>query len=323
MKCPGQQLESLCSQAQSEVILAAPFIKTKACDRLLSHIPSGIQLQCITRWRPEEIVAGVSDLSVWELIKARPGAKLWLRSNLHAKYYRADQHCLVGSANITATALGWCTPANLELLIPTTAAQLNDFETELFAGAIQVDQNLFELMQNTVQLLNEQKSTVQMIESIESMPPSTGELTAAPSEPQAVAIADEAWLPTLRYPEHLYSAYSGKLDNLITASQEAAQQDLRALSLPANLSQPVFHAYVGSLLLQKPIICQVDALLETPQRFGAVANFLSRLPCNRTPHFEPKSAWQTLMRWLRYFLPERYTLSTPRHSEIFSKNVQR
>jgi hypothetical protein len=315
MDLPGNQLETLCAQAQNEVVLVAPFIKVQAFARLLSQISDEAEVRCVTRWRPEEIIAGISDIEVWTLLIDRPHTSLWLQPDLHAKYYRADQQCLIGSANITATALGWHTPANLELLVPLSSdyGHLSAFETELFAGAIQVNQALFEQMQKTVQLFKEQYPDNQPGEPCELI---SEEPDAGTSD---LAIAHETWLPSLRNPEDLYLAYCGRAEDLTLASREAAFLDLQALSVPTNLSRQAFQAYIGLLLLQKPIIHQVDSFLETPQRFGAVAGLLSSLPCRQNSDFDADRAWQTLMRWLRYYLPERYTLSVPRHSEVFSK----
>lgn len=311
MRLPGSQLEGLCAQACNEVILVAPFIKAPALARLLSQISPQISLKCVTRWRPEEVIAGVSDLEVWTLLKERPDASLWLRPDLHAKYYRADQKCLVGSANLTSTALGWIRQINLELLVPLPAnnAQLLDFEKELFAGSVQVDQAIFAQMQSAV-LLGEQYPKIRFLEASPR---------AEPEEELQEAISTDAWLPTLRNPGDLYLAYSGRLEELSTASREAALLDLGVLPIPSDLPKAAFQVYVGSLLLQKPIVRHVDLLLSTPQRFGAVTDLLSSLACNQSPNFDADRAWQTLMRWLRYFLPNRYTLSVPNHSEVFGR----
>ena len=312
MLLPGKQLEVLCSQAYSEVILVAPFIKAAALARLLLAIPEVATLRCVTRWRPEEIVAGVSDLEVWSLLEKLPRASLWLRPDLHAKYYRADHSCLVGSANITATALGWMRQPNLELLVPLAASssELAGFERNLFDGSVQVEQSMFEQMQQTVHLFKEQyiRSPFSDI-STEFTPENI---------PQQLVI-NNTWLPTLRNPEDLYLAYCGRLEKLSSASQQAALLDLRSLSIPPKLSKPVFQSYVGSLLLQMSMIDKIDSFVETPKRFGAITSLLSSSPCSQSKDFDANRTWQTLMRWLCYFLPNRYTLSVPNHSEIFSK----
>ena len=72
----------------------------------------------VTRWRPAEIAAGLSDLEVFDIANERPRTEVRLSHSLHAKLYVADDRCLVGSANLTAAALGWRQDSNLEILIP-------------------------------------------------------------------------------------------------------------------------------------------------------------------------------------------------------------
>ena len=308
----GTELEKLCAEARNEVLLVAPFIKAPVLEKLLNEIPLDVPLRCVTRWFPEEIVAGVSDLEVWSLIKERPNSSLWLRPDLHAKYYRADEQCLVGSANLTAKALGWSNQSNLELLVTITAQEpsIKTFETKLLTGCVPVDEDLFEQISATVKLLAEQHPdslarSLSIVELKEENLPTNN------------LVAVDAWLPTLRNPEDLYLAYSGLTEKLSTASKIAALTDLRSLTIIPNLSQKVFQAYIGTLLLQKPIIQKVDTFVKTPQRFGAVRDLLASLPCANLPDFDAERAWQTLMRWLLHFLPNRYALSVPNYSEVF------
>ena len=145
MVLPGEAVLELCASAQSEVLLVAPFMKSAAMNRLLEAIPPYVQkVRCVTRWRPEEIVAGVSDLEVLDLIEQRVGATLFVHPYLHAKYFRADRRALVGSANITSRALGWSIPANLELLLPADSLTeiIQEFEKKLLQSVIEVDQTL-------------------------------------------------------------------------------------------------------------------------------------------------------------------------------------
>ena len=308
----GTELSNLCAEANQEVLLVAPFIKASVLERLLDEISPDVSLKCITRWFPEEILAGVSDLEVWNLVQNRANSSLCLRPNLHAKYYRADNRCLVGSANLTNKALGWSDFPNLELLMPLSANEptVKAFETELLKACIPVTEDLFEQVSVAVQLLAEQApnliaSDLSRREIVEN------NLTTHD------LVSINAWLPTLRNPEDLYLAYSGQLKKLSTASKIAAATDLRSLAIISNLSLKVFKAYIGTLLLQKPVIQKVDSFVKTPQRFGAVKNLLNSLPCTINPHFNAERAWQTLMRWLLYFLPNRYALSVPNYSEVF------
>ena len=149
MNQPGSQLEALCSQAHREILLVAPFIKVNTLAGYSIPSVNSVKVQCVTRWRPDEIAIGVSDLDVWLLIKERRDSSLWLRSDLHAKYYRGDDEVLVGSANLTDAALGWSHHPNLELLIAST--KLGDFEQQLFKGSVPVDDSLYERMKQIVQ----------------------------------------------------------------------------------------------------------------------------------------------------------------------------
>ncbi len=114
----GSRIENLLGKAKSEVYLCSPFIKEKVLRRLFKKIPKSVPVVVVTRWRPDEVALGVSDLEVFDLAKKRPKTELRLLDELHAKLYIADDSCLVGSANLTDTALGWRTRANLEILIP-------------------------------------------------------------------------------------------------------------------------------------------------------------------------------------------------------------
>ena len=311
MLLQGTKLEDLLNNAQSKVILVAPFVKVATLKRLLEYIDNSVEVQCVTRWRPDEIVVGVSDLEIWPLLKERPSTSLWLRTDLHAKYYRADDQCLVGSANLTATALGWSSRSNLELLVsmPVGDPQLASFETVLFAGCVQVDDSLFEQISQFVQSLVEQKIYAPLRPDFL--------LDTASSDEVEESITSDSWIPTLRHPEKLYVAYTGDLEKLSTTAKTLALSDLQALDIPADLPKAAFETYVRTLLLQKPIVRKVDEFVTTPQRFGAVRDLLASLPCANNPDFSANEAWQTLMRWLRHFLPDRYGLSVPRHSEVF------
>jgi len=313
MKSPGEQLEYLCRTAIQELVLVAPFIKVATLERLLVDVSPYVAIKCVTRWRPDEIAVGVSDIEIWPLLKGRSDAVLWLRPDLHAKFYRADNRCLVGSANLTNRALGWSYQQNFELLVPLFSDQegISEFERNLMVGCVQVDDEEFEYIREVTEQIDK-TSLIKSDADAMSMDISASNRIVHP----------ESWLPALRHPESLYIAYSGELEQLSTASRLAATEDLAVLSIPAGLSSRDFENCVGMLILQMPIVRQVDQFVIVPQRFGAVSKLLSQLPCSNQPNFEPDRAWQTLMRWLRYFLPHRYILSTPNHSEIFHRRLE-
>ncbi len=241
---------------------------------------------------------GVSDLEVWNLIKERPNSHLSLISNLHAKYYRIDDSCFVGSANLTKAALAWSAMSNLEFLveISTQNDDAKAFEACLLENCIKVDQNLYE-------------EIAQKLENIKDwLPPflilDEGGSTFRESHQNIhnVPILDK-WILSLRNPEDLYLAYSGQVDKLTTISREFALCDLDAFIIHKGLPRPIFETNIAIQLLEKPIIRSLDSYFETPHRFGEVTNFLqSKL--GETEDID--RVWQTIMRWLRYFFPDRH-----------------
>ncbi len=305
----GEELRQFCLQAKHEILLVAPFVKLDALERVLAQVQLDVRVTCVTRWRLEEIAADVSDIDVWQVIKARADASLWLRSDLHAKYYRADESCLIGSANITATALGWTPRPNYELLIPIPMGEgLAEFERRLFAGGVQVDQATYERVQAIVEDFHPSNIIV----------PGGERRSVSIAEAIHIGPGPECWVPTLRTPEKLYVAYQGNLDALTTAARQTTLNDLAMLSIPPRLSQTQFEGYVGAALLQFPIIKRVDAFVAEPRRFGEVKALLAKLPCAESQRdFDAATAWQTMMRWLLHFLPTRYELSVPRYTEVF------
>ena len=127
--------------------------------------------------------------------------------------------------------------------------------------------------------------------------------------------ATRRWIPSLRQPSELYRAYSGRLNDLTAVSREAALRDLAALAPPADLLEPAFTAVIAAALLQMPVVARIDEFTAESQRFGAVRDLI--LDETGMPSHQADAAWQTTMRWLLHFLPDRYQRTVPSHSEVF------
>jgi hypothetical protein len=138
-----------------------------------------------------------------------------------------------------------------------------------------------------------------------------------PDDGNVHATSRFGWLPSLREPHDLFIAYSSGLSHLARASAGAAAADLAALELPSGLERPQFDALVGSRLMQNATVQGIDAFVSESQRFGAVRDLLARLL--DVDRDEADYTWQTLMRWLLEFLPERYDRRTANYSEIFRR----
>lgn len=297
---PGERLLALCAAATEGLLLCAPFAKTAVLRRLLEITPQGVDIELITRWRPEEIAAGVSDTGVLEAVAER-GGRVYLHDRLHAKFYVSSGRVLLGSANLTATALGWATRPNVELLVGGSRSDVAGLEEQLRRESIVATHELALLAETAAASLPRR---------IAELP---GEALGDDSD-----LPVDLWFPSLRQPTDLYLAYSTGTDRLASASADAARRDLLALDIPAGLERFQFYQIVGHRLVNETVVRDVDEFLRLPRRFGEVREYVaSREQLSR---LEAEYAWQTLMRWLLEFLPHRYDRRVARWSEVMSRN---
>ncbi len=57
----GDLYQGAIASATRRVVIVAPFIKVGALSRVLRDVRIGCELLVVTRWRLEELAAGVSD----------------------------------------------------------------------------------------------------------------------------------------------------------------------------------------------------------------------------------------------------------------------
>ena len=298
----GNTLIDFCRQTENELVLIAPFIKASALDRILSSLHTDINLLCVTRWLPSEIAAGSSDVFVFEIVNDCNGS-LWLRQDLHAKYYRSDEHVLIGSANLTNSALGWTINPNLEILIPVDRStyDIADFERHTLDKAVEVDLDLYDTMVAASEKWSQHEEY----------------------EPDTLAyldhrIAASTWVPVSRFPANLYKVYKDINSDMIpNSTREAGLQDLSILQPPGGLEEELFNQTIGITLLTLPVINLIDHHATTSQRFGVIRDLIKHQL--NLSHDEASRAWQTIIRWLRHFLPGRYEYSRPQYSEIITR----
>lgn len=293
----GQALQALCQQATGHVFLAAPFIKEGVLRKLLQSIPSEPEVTIVTRWIPEEVAHGVCDLEILDLVIQRPKTRLLLHPCLHAKYYRVDSRCLVGSANLTARALGWCPVPNIEILLEASPDEhgLPQLEEKLLGQSIAATENI-------------RNSIAQAVEEIrkKAQPADVGK----PDELQE-SLKASAWLPTCVSPEYLYRIYSGAdTTALLTSVVNAGQHDLSILAVIPGLSEDEFRRYIVAILDQTPAVQEISSLLKisgiTSQIATAVVAEIRKEILS--PAYDAEIYWQALKNWLLHFFPDRYRI---------------
>ena len=146
----------------SNIFICSPFIKYTALESLLNLLEEDDSITIVTRWEVDEIVAGVSDVAIWELISGRPNAKIYLLSNLHAKYYRIHGECLHGSANLTSKGFGLLgDSSNVELLLECPEDfKFLQFEEDLIDESLVVTEAVYELFSSLSKEFIPEKETL-------------------------------------------------------------------------------------------------------------------------------------------------------------------
>ena len=219
---PWETLRELCYGA-SEIVIAAPYIKIDALQRLLALVPTDAPIACVTRWNPNDVRAGASDVECRLLILER-GGSFRLHPNLHAKYYRCDTNVLVGSANLTASGMGYSGIGNLEILCePSAAFDAAAFEARLLAESREISDEEFGDWIALQAILSD-------------------------VSPDSSAITEDSisqWHPFTRDPEHVWLLYRDLSQHIASDDElRLAQSDLDSLRVPHGLGREQFDVWV-------------------------------------------------------------------------------
>jgi hypothetical protein len=299
---PGAAVERLVQRASS-IVIVAPFIKVPALRRILAAAPRDCEVLCITRWKPDEVARGVSDLEVLDVLEERGRSELLLVSNLHAKLYGADGVWLVGSANVTLRGLGWCPGANVEILVSPTGGDpgVGNCLAHLRASAVRADR---------VRQADVRSAAAELGDALP--------LWASPAGPEenAESVYTGGWEPACKKPESVFSIYCGHDSRAGLISRvvlEDAQRDLACIGPASGLDLGAFRAVVRAALSQSVIVqAFTDAVAEAPEGAAvhAVAEALEPfVGADECVYANSREAYEVLKEWLRVFFPDRYVFS--------------
>ena len=222
----ADDLASLAASAE-DIVIVAPYIKQSALRHILSSCARTASIICVTRWTVSDVLSGASDTATRRIILDRQG-EFRLHSRLHAKYFRFADHVLVGSANVTASALGLSDIPNVEILCePSASFDAAAFEREIVRDSHIVGDAEARIWEALFQLL----------------PPTA--TSPGGHDPDL-----EAWLPVTREPTHVWLTYQGRQREIPSADERRlAMIDLATLRPPDGLDRPQFDALLAGRLL--------------------------------------------------------------------------
>lgn len=266
-------MSSVCSGAQ-HLIIAAPYIKTDALTKVLADVSPAASLICITRWNLRDFAAGVSDTECRTIVTER-GGSFRLHPSLHAKYYRIDDVILVGSANLTSSAMGWAPHSNLEILCrPGDDFDAETFQQSLFEGAREIGDEEFAHWESIAKI-------------------SVQETDATPRL--------DAWRPETRDFRHLELSYQDREDEIASFDeQRAAQRDIQALLIPPGLTDKQVRTWASTCLLAAPFTNDVIRLHGT----DTTSSSRSLAEAYNLEITKARRDIETVQNWLRFLMPE-------------------
>ena len=273
---PGDLATALISKAD-DVVIVSPYIKLAALERLLGDVRRYVRLSCVTRWTPEDVIAGASDVECRESVVGR-GGKFSIHSSLHAKYYRFDDRVLVGSANLTMAGFGWAAASNVEILCgPSSEFDAVAFENNILGKAVEMSDEEFQYWASVEQL----RGNIDQRQDL--------------TEP----LLD--WIPLARDLTNVRLNYFGSSPQIASSDERVlAERDLASLAVPPGLSHRQFNAWVVTRLLSADFVRAVlrmrsslsqDAARSLALEFGLTVRSARR-------------AMQTVHNWLRELAPE-------------------
>lgn len=291
MLTDGEKLKSLFQKAKERVVICSPYIKISALRSVLSYIPSGVQIEIYTRLKAADIYMGASDLEVFYLCQDLENCTIKEIKNLHAKLYSADELVLVGSANLTNSALGWVNQPNIEILCSTTWSEPSVLRLNYFMSAAhEISQEDLLKIKSVVDGL-EDESAINEIRSAEADSSSNNKI----------------WLPKSSVPQLLYRVYIDDtgLSYYTKSVIQDAIDDISDLRIPCGLSKQEFYNYVEiqlqDLVVFREIIEEIPRKIVEHQGLNIIRKLDPSL--NNT---DLRLHWNNIILWIIEFLGDEF-----------------
>ncbi len=274
----GERIRELLAGATEEARIIAPFIKVRTFRSLLRAVPPGVRLLCVTRWLPQDVADGISDVEVLDVLDERGDYRLTLVDTLHAKVYMAGERCLVGSANVTAAGLGdERDSGNVEVLVEKTAS----------------DPDIVALMDQIARL--EHVATKGLAEAVQTLAQSL-------PEDRLSVNAVAPWHPRSRKPELAYRFYSTPPRGFLKAAHQSVVRDLQESSLPPGLSEEEFTWAIRKSLAEiKPATRLLRGEGDLMLTRGEAFEYFQRAAAGKTT---PNDLWMAFVEWMAHFFSD-------------------
>lgn len=301
-------LTELLESGDSVSLLIAPFIKIDALRVLVEQKQSSGKLQVVIRLKPDDLLSGASDLSIYPYLRDQ-GVQLFYNHSIHLKLFVFESNCcLVTSGNITGRGLGLSANSNVEAgaLVQLDVDDWNRIYDLLNASRV-FDDQLYNRLAKYV---------------ADATPASSPPVFEWPEgEGKRFTISS---LPATEDVEVLSRAYfSDTLDSYSSEAVRRFAHDLATFRIPAGLSEVALQTELSANFRKSPFVSEFIALLKSKGslRFGAANDWIHRM-CEDVPlpyRWELKTNTRILYNWLAHFIPE-ITWDRPNYAQVIYWN---
>jgi hypothetical protein len=298
----------LLDSGDSVSLLIAPFVKIDALRVLMEQKPTSGKLNVVIRLKPEDLISGASDLSVYPYLRDR-GVQLFYNQSIHLKLYVFESNrCLVTSGNITSRGLGLGAINNVEAGA-LVRLDLEDWNRiyGLVNDSQAVDDHLYDCLSKFV--------------ADAPAPPSLPMFDWPKEVHKSFTISS---LPATEDVESLFRAYfSATLDSYSTEDVRRIAHDLALFHIPSGLSDLEFEQQLRDSFRSSPFVTEFISFLRSrgSLRFGAVNDWIHRW-CEDVPlpyRWELKENTRIFYNWLAHFVPE-ITWDRPNYAQVIYWN---
>ena len=287
------------------ILLLVPFVKLEALKRLHSAHSATVKFKVICRWRPLDLITGVSDIEVFSYLK-NCGSQLYINPDIHLKLYIfASNAAFTTSGNLTLHGLGYAENPNIEVgnMVLLTSSDWNRIY-EVIDASRQVDDTLY---QHYKQFLEQH--------------PRPAPITPLPNLLTPARLYTISSLPATESPEALAEFYFDQ--NSKRFSSEVVRRgmhDLHKFQIPPDLAKTEFDDRLSTAFKSVPFVTEFVEYLKQhgTLRFGAVNNWIHE-KCEDVPlpyKWEIKENTRILYNWLSHFYREIDWNIPGEHSQV-------
>ena len=295
------------------LLVFSPFITTSYAKELLEHQE---EVHIITSWRKDHLIAGVSDLELYNLVKQRPKWRLYINDRLHAKVYcRNFSTMLMSSANLTKRGMQDTEKSNHEVMMKT----LCDANSK---------HHMLSILQNSLPMNDHHFQTYEAwFASVEQTvhPTDTGSVVE-PGYTNELFLVSQ--LPASTSPLRLWSVLrEGAKPDESWNEFGAAEHDMNNLGMHVR-HFPTYEEFKQSLTDKMSLRGFFSAFMEQIDtegfRFGYGKEWV-QTNCIDDPvpyRKELTRTVQNLFAWVLALYPDEFEIIQPRHSQIIRRRTR-